>query len=435
MHGSERVVSSESGAAPTSDWTVRSAYTLGFLCLISVFNYLDRSLLGLALPMIKVEMQASDTALGLVSGLAFVLFYATLGIPIAWAADRWNRRNIIAAGFAFWSLMTALTGYVSNIWQLAIARFLMGAGEACCLPPSNSIISDLFRKARRPLALAIFGTANSIAFVVLFPVAGWIAQTYGWRSMFVAAGLPGLVLALLFLATVKEPVRGAADEAGSTQQPEPFRAAARFLAGSRCYLLVLAGVTFMGANVFAAGAWTPSFLTRVHGLSLTEVAASIGPMRGLLGGLGILAGGFLIDRLAPKHIRWRIRMPAIACLLAGPAEALFLLADPTWLWLVGLGLTSFVTLIHQAPIFSVAMDVARIRMRATAIAVMLFCASLLGQIVGPLAVGVLNDRLLPSFGDESIRYSLLIIAITPILAAACFWAAARDYEADIERAR
>ena len=422
-------------AAPArSDWTRRSAYTLGFLCLISVFNYLDRSILGLALPMIKAEMQASDTALGLVSGLAFVLFYAILGIPIAWAADRWNRRNIIALGLAFWSLMTALTGFVANIWQLALARFLMGAGEACCMPPSNSIISDLFRRVRRPLALAIFGTANSIAFVALFPIAGWIAEHHGWRTMFVAAGAPGLVLALLFYFTVREPVRGASDERQARPEPEPVLETARFLAGSRTFLLILAGVTFMGANIFAASAWTPTFLARVHDLSMSEVAASIGPIRGLLGAVGILAGGFVIDRLAPAHVRWRIRLPAIACILAGPAEALFLLGDPQWLWLLGFAMTSFFTLLHQGPIYAATMEVARLRMRAVAIAVLIFCASLLGQAVGPLAVGVLNDALAASLGAEAIRYSLLIIALTPILAGLCFWAAASHYVADMERA-
>jgi MFS family permease len=420
--------------SPRADWTPRAVYALAFLCLISVFNYLDRSILGLALPLIKAEMQVSDTALGLVSGLAFVLFYAILGVPIAWAADRWNRRNIIAAGFAFWSLMTALTGYVASIWQLALARFLMGAGEAACMPPSNSMISDLFRKARRPLALAIFGTANSIAFVVLFPIAGWIAEHYGWRTMFVAAGAPGLVLALLFLATVKEPARGASEARQVHLEPEPFRTTARFLARSRTFVLILAGVTFMGANVFAAGAWTPTFLARVHGLNMTEVAASIGPVRGLLGAVGILAGGFLIDRLAVDKVRWRIRIPAVACILAGPAEALFLLADPRWLWLLGFALTSFFTLLHQGPIYAATMDVARVRMRATAIAILIFCASLLGQAVGPLAVGAMNDALQASLGGEAIRYSLLIIAVTPILAGLCFWAAARHYVADMERA-
>ena len=119
----------EGAAAPVRDWTPRTVFVLAVLTLIATFNYLDRSLLGLALPAIKAEMHVSDTALGLVSGLAFVLFYSLLGVPIAWAADRWSRRNIIAIGLAFWSLMTALTGLASNIWQLALARFLMGAGR------------------------------------------------------------------------------------------------------------------------------------------------------------------------------------------------------------------------------------------------------------------------------------------------------------------
>src|SRR5688572_12636921 len=158
------------------DWSAPTAYSLGFLTLISAFNYLDRALLGLALPSIKAEMAVSDTALGLVSGLAFLLFYSLLGVPIAWLADRWNRRNIIAIGFAFWSLMTLLTGWVANIWQLALARFLMGAGEACGLAPSNSMISDLFRRERRPLALSIFGAAASIAFILFFPIVGAVGE-------------------------------------------------------------------------------------------------------------------------------------------------------------------------------------------------------------------------------------------------------------------
>jgi MFS family permease len=200
------------------DWTARAVFSLGFLTLISTFNYLDRSLLGLALPAIKLEMQVSDTVLGLVSGLAFVLFYSIMGIPIAWAADRWNRRNIIGIGFAFWSLMTLVTGWVSNIWQLTVARFLMGAGEACGIAPSNSIISDLFRSERRTLAFAIFTTAVSISSIGFFPVLGWVGQAYGWRQMFVVAGLPGLVLAGLFVFTVKEPQRGAAEVLETTAE-------------------------------------------------------------------------------------------------------------------------------------------------------------------------------------------------------------------------
>ncbi len=416
------------------DWTPNAVYTLGFLCLISVFNYLDRSILGLALPLIKEEMQVSDAALGLVSGLAFVFFYAILGVPIAWAADRWNRRNIIAVGFAFWSAMTVLTGFVGNIWQLAMTRFLMGAGEATGLAPSNSILSDTFRAERRPLALAIFGLASSIAFVILFPIAGWIAEHYGWRIMFMCAGAPGVFCALVFFFTVKEPERGAAENAPVRKMPENIGASLGYLLKTRTYIFLLAGATFMGANVFAAGAWTPTFLARVHDMSMAEVAASIGPIRGLLGALGVLLGGVMIDRLGPRHTSWRIKIPAIACALAGPSEALFLLGETQTVWLLGFAATSFVTLIHQGPIFAATMNVSRIRMRALSIAVLVFCASLLGQAVGPLVVGVLNDMLEPQFGQVSIRYSLLIIAVTPVCAGLCFWFAALSYERDMNRA-
>jgi MFS family permease len=416
------------------DWPPAAVYSLGFLSLISVFNYLDRSILGLALPFIKSEMQVSDTALGLVSGLAFVLCYSLIGVPIAWAADRYSRRNIIAAGFAFWSLMTIVTGFVGSIWQLAAARFLMGAGEACGIAPSNSMLADLFRRARRPLAMALFGMANSAAFIIFFPIAGWIAEHHGWRAMFIAAGIPGLVLALLFRVTVQEPRRGAMEERAAAVKPDRFWPTLRFLLGSRTYLYLLAGATFMGANAFATGAWSPTFLQRVHGMGIAEIASAIGPVRGFLGAAGILGGGLLIDRLASHQAEWRVKLPAIACILVSPAEVCFLLGDQRWLWLAGFSLTSLFALMHQAPVFAAAVNVAHVRSRALAIALLLTAAGLLGQVVGPAIVGMLNDHLAPVYGVTAIRYSLLIVAVTPILAGLAFWRAAVHYAADIERA-
>lgn len=407
-------------------WPWAATWPLFVLTLVSVFNYLDRSLLGLVLPAIKRELGSSDTVLGLVSGLAFILFYSLLGVPIAWLADRTNRRNIIAAGLAFWSLMTACTGFIGSIWQLAVVRLLMGAGEACGMAPSNSIIADRFPPDRRPLALAIFGTAASLSYILLFPLAGWIAQHYGWRTMFVAMGLPGVLLALLLMLTVREPGRTA---------PPPQRlplarslfSDLRALLANRCFAWIFAGVTLMGANIWAAGAWTPTFFVRVHHLEITEVANIIGPTRGIIGLVGVLLGGVLIDRLPQRHIFWRVCIPAIACLLAGPAEALFLLGNSYAVWVGGFALASFFTLIHQAPIFAAVVNVVGERRRALAISVVLLGASLVGNAVGPSAVGLLNDLLAPRFGDNAIRYSMLIIAVTPVLAAVCFWRAAELY--------
>lgn len=416
------------------DWTPYAIYTLGFLTAISAFNYLDRTILGLAMPAIKKEMAVSDTALGLISGLVFVTFYSVLGIPIAWLADRYNRRNIIAVGLLFWSLMTIATGYVANIWQLAFTRFLMGAGEASSLAPSNSIVSDVFQKARRPLALAIFGLANSIASLAFLPVVGWIGQTRGWRAMFVAAGVPGLLLALLFVLTVREPKRGEAETGRTRVAPESLTKALGFLAGSPTYWLLLFGTMFMGANVYGTGAWTPTFLSRVHSMSLAEIAATIGPIRGILGGIGVLGGGLLIDRLARRDERWRLGLPALACILVGPAEVLFLLGNGKSAWMTGFALAALFTLVHQPAVFAVTLDVARVNMRAVSTSIVILFANLFGQAVGPLIVGMVSDHLHPLFGDTSIRYALLVTTVTPILAGLCLGTAMRFSARDIARA-
>jgi MFS family permease len=416
-----------------SEWRPYSIYTLCFLSLISTFNFMDRSILALALPAIKGEMHLSDTALGLVYGSAFAIFYAIFGVPVAWLADHGNRRKIIALGFAFWSAMTALTGVVSNVWQLAGSRFLMGCGEACCVPPAHSIISDLFRRDSRALAMSIFGTAYSVAYTVFFPLAGWLISDFGWRVMFVVAGLPGMVVALIFFVSVREPERVVTDTEERGPGDSSLAGTLRFLAGSRTYLLLLVGSAFMGANIYATSAWFPTFLSRVQGLSLFQVASVIGPLRGIVGALGILAGGWLADRLGRRDARWRIWVPAIGCLLLGPAEVLFLLGDRSALWIAGLTLTSLLSLVHQGPIFAAAMSVAKPRMRAVASSVIVFSAAVIGQIAGPLLIGALNDRLAPTFGSGAIRYSLLVVAVGSLMAGLAFFFAARTPHEPLRR--
>jgi len=408
-----------------SDWRAYSIYTLGFLTLISAVNYADRSILALALPAIKAQMHLSDTVLGLVYGSAFAIFYAIFGIPVAWLADRGDRRMIISVGFAFWSIMTAFTGAVVNVWQLAASRFLMGCGEACCVPPAHSIIADLFARRSRALAMAVFGLAYSVAYSVFFPLSGWVINSYGWRAMFVAAGLPGVVLALLFLVTVREPERHSPSPEGPREEPASILNSLRYLARSRAYRLMLLGSAFMGANAYASSAWIPTFLTRVHGMTSLQVASSLGPLRGILGALGILSGGWLADRWGRQDARWRLWIPALGCLLLGPAEALFALSGTRAGWVVGLALLSFLSLLHQGPVFAAAIGIAQPRMRALASSLVIFCAAVIGQVAGPLLIGVLNDWLAPSLGVEAIRYSLLVIACCSVLAGVAFLGAAR----------
>ncbi|MEJ0023829.1 MAG: MFS transporter [Alphaproteobacteria bacterium] len=421
-------------AARKEDWAPASVYVLGFLYLIATFNYLDRLLLGLALPAIKQEMQVSDTALGLVTGLAFTLSYSLLGIPIAWAADRFSRRNIIAIGFAFWSLMTVFSGLAANIWQLSLARFLMGVGESTGMAPSTSMISDLFRARSRQMAMSILGTAGVVASLTFFPVVGAVGQAYGWRAMFFVAGVPGVALALLFALTVREPARGG-KEAIVEKAPSPtLGETVRFLAGSRAYILLTLGATFMGASLSAEGSWLATFLHRVHGAGIRDAAFLIGPVRGGAGALGILSIGYLIHRLSGDRPKMRARIPAIACILTGPAQALYLLSDPPWLWLTGFLISGFLVLVYWGPVFALGVSVVRLPMRALATAITLAVSTMLGQIAGPLIVGALNDALAPRFGELAVRYSMLPGALTSMLAGVMFWLAGEMLQVDSARA-
>jgi len=408
-------------ALPASGWTPQLSWMIGFLTLISTFNYLDRSLLGLLLPLIKADLQLSDTALGLISGLAFALFYSILSLPIANLADRHNRRNIISIGFACWSLMTALSGYVVNGIQMAFCRFLMGAGEAAGLAPSQSMIADSFARERRPFALAIFSTASAIDAVLLLPIAAWIADVYGWRVAFHIAGFAGLVLAVIFFFTVREPGRQVS--AGPVQKKATLREAFVVLWRIPAFRAIMAGVSFMGGALYATGTWSTALLTRVHGLTVTEVGVYVTPARGIIGIIGIIATGWIADRLGRRDDRWRYRVPAIASFVLVPAYAAFFLADAPFLWIGGMALTAALYSSFQGPIFAATIALSPDHMKTVAVAINIFFTGLLGQIFGPLIVGVLNDALTPTFGDHAIRYSMLSVSVCCLLGGLCFlWA-------------
>lgn len=411
-------------------WTARSAYTVALLTLIYAFNTADRNLFGLLVPLIKEDMHLSDTSIGLLSGFAFALFYATAALPIASLADRWSRRNIISVGLAFWSLMTAMHGVVNNVVQLAITRFLLGAGEATSVAPSNSIVADLFSPAQRPLALGFLSMATSIGILVAFPVLGWVSEEYGWRLAFVAAGVPGILLALLFFLTVREPERRAAPGEAAVSNPVPLTQAIRYLLGSRAFVFGVAAGTFVSMNMAITHTWVPAFIARVHDLGQSDIGSLMGFLRGPGGIVGGLLGGWLTSMLGARNERWLYRVPAIAMLLIVPAQLLFLFAETAWLWKLGLALETLLVISTIGPLFALLLATAQSRMRSVAIALFLFVSNLVGQGVGPLVSGMLSDALVPSFGDEAIRYAMLTAVATAVIASACCFAAGRNVSGD-----
>src|SRR5215469_15353248 len=198
-------------ARPLADAAPRTAvsharyYTLALLTLIYALNFLDRTIFNVLIEPIKKEFQLSDTMLGVLAGFGFVLMYSVLGMPIARLADGSNRRNIVTAGLAFWSAMTALCGMAPNVAVLACARVGVGIGESAGTPASQSIIADLFAKAERPRALGVFAIGTYLGVFLGYFFGGWVNQYFGWRTAFISASVPGIAIALLLRLTVSEP--------------------------------------------------------------------------------------------------------------------------------------------------------------------------------------------------------------------------------------
>jgi MFS family permease len=405
-------------------WTLRASWTLGLLTLVYALNTVDRNLLSLLMQPMKAELGLSDTRLGLLAGFSFSLFYATAALPIAALADRHDRRTIISVGLAFWSVMTGLHALVRNTWQLAAVRFLLGAGEASSVAPATSMVADMFGPRLRPLALGVLTSANSLGMMLAFPVLGAIAQAHGWRAGFIAAGVPGVVLAVLLFLTVREPKRGGADGAHQPA-PIPFSQALTAFAGSPAFLLVVTAGLFSSMSLAIMQTWTPSYVARVHHFSLAEVGALLGPLRGLPGLAGALLGGVLASLLARRDPRWLYRVPAFAILLMAPAELLAAFGPSRPLWQFGIGADSFLILGQIGPTFAILQSIAEPRTRARAVAVFLFVSNLVGQSLGPFATGLLSDQLTPALGGDALRWVIASAAFTSILSGAFLLAAGR----------
>src|SRR5210317_1499041 len=174
-----------------------AGYGLFMLTIVYAFNFVDRQILVILQEPIKAEMGLSDAQLGLLTGFSFALVYVTAGIPIAYWADRGNRRNIVSMALAVWSGMTALSGFVQNYAQLLLARVGVGIGEAGGSPPAHSMISDYFEPERRGTALSIYSMGIYIGILIGFALGGVIAQNFGWRMAFLVVGIPGVLFAVV----------------------------------------------------------------------------------------------------------------------------------------------------------------------------------------------------------------------------------------------
>lgn len=402
-------------AAPHEAYTNRYRYyVLALLTLGYVFNFVDRQVMTILIEPIKMEFGASDTQMGLLSGLAFALFYATLGIPVARLADRWSRRNVLAISMTTWSAVTALCATATGFWHLLLLRIGVGIGEAGGTPPSQSLLADYFPPEKRAFAQGILATAPNIGILVGLFGGALIAEAYGWRSVFLVFGIPGVLLAILIQLTIKEPLKVTAS--ASEEGAGLFSTLGNiFRLPSFAHIMV--GVGFTGIAGYGLGVWSPSFLVRVHNMSLVDAGLYLGLIGVFGGGLGTISSGLLVDRLARRDKRWQLWLPAIGIFLALPTQLAFLLWPAEHRLVMGdvdvpfalvfMALSAVFASFWIAPSYAAVQNLVPQYWRTQASALMLLAINLLGMGLGPLLVGLLSD-LLSQFGDSSVRYGLSI---------------------------
>jgi MFS family permease len=413
--------------SPVAAWS-----SVGILMVLSLFSFVDRQIISLLVDPMKADLGLSDTQVGLLQGLAFVIFYAVAALPIGWAVDRYPRRIICYLGVTFWSLSAAGCGLAINFWQLFAARLGVGAGEASLNPTSVSLISDLFPRHRVGTAMGVYAMAISLgsgaALIigglvidffagqprVVFPLVGSLSA---WQAVFIVTGLPGVLAALLsFLLADPRPVRPAGGDIEDRGRLQAYL-------GSHGQVIVFAyaGFGFSALAFYAVGGWTPAFLSRTFGLQVGQIGLVWGGVVALSGACGCLLGGLVIDRCFRAGVKdAALVVPCWAALASWPLLAgSYLLPTPT-LVLCGLGLGTVMVGFISAGSLAAWQRVAPPEVRGRIAAAFGLVSTGVGASLGPLSVALVTDRL---FGDEAaIGWSLaLVLGLSqPLLALSLF---------------
>ena len=406
----------------------RRRLTLGLLTFVYFFSYMDRQILAILLELIRKDLLLTDTQLGILSGFAFAVFYAGLGIPVARLADRTSRKKIIVVSLALWSAMTALSGLATSFLTLLLARIGVGVGEAGSSPPSHSMIADLYAPHERASAMAIYtlGVVLGAAFGTI--IGGTIGHFYGWRMAMFVVGLPGLLLAVVVWFLVIEPRRGLSDGRSVVEQereamPSLGAGFTSIWRDKAARHLVIA-VTLTSLIGYGHAQWGPSFIQRSLGVPLLTIAWVIAPVGAVFATVSGVVGGMLADRLAKKRgLHWQSWMVAILKTIALPFSLIFYFLDDANVAVVAYFFALLFASSYLGPTFALLQGLAPIRLRALWAAITLLVINLIGLGLGPTLVGRISDMLRPAYGEDSLRWAMFVFAIATPWAIFHYWRA------------
>jgi predicted MFS family arabinose efflux permease len=401
------------------------AMTIGLMMV----DYLDRQVIVSLFPYIKAEWGLSDKQLGGLVSIVSVTV-AIAGLPVALLADRWSRVRSIVVMATVWSLATISCLFTRNYGQLMAARAVVGLGEAGYGSVGAALIASLFPARLRAALLAAFFASASVGSVLGVMLGGIIAARWGWQAAFGVVGIPGLMLALLYLKVRDYPTFAVAPErSGVRARGGAALFAAKSLASSRTMLWVCLGAGAQLIVVSSIWAWLPSFLNRFHGMA-PDVAGVRAALVVLIGAAGSMAWGMVVDRMGAGRARRKLYTVAGLCILT------MLVLIPTFvatgtgisssaqLALIGIG--GFMMTCTVGPASAVVIDVTHPGLRATGSSVLSLFQNLLGLAAGPLIAGALSDR-------YGLDVALTLAPLFGAVAAVLFVIASRSYEADIRK--
>ena len=388
-------------------------FVLAMLFIVYTFNFLDRQILGILAPAIKADLGLSDTQLGALGGIAFATLYSTLAIPLAVIADRTNRSWVITISLTVWSGFTALCGFATSFWQLFLFRLGVGVGEAGGVAPSYAMITDYFPPSTRARALAVYSLGIPVGMAGGVLLGAAIAKAVDWRAAFVGVGLAGVVVAPIVRWLVREPTRSAP----TSETQISVKAVFALLAKKKSFWFLAFAAASSSTAGYGLAFWTPSIIIQMFGYDLSQTSYFYGSIL-LVGGVtGVWLGGVMGDRLGQLDKSAFARIPAIAWLVTAPLFAAGLsvhIPAVTWVLLV---IPNALSLVFLGPIITAVQHLVPAQMRATAAACFLFINNLIGIGAGSWLMGGISDVMKPQFGDESLRYSAILLVCFYLVAA------------------
>lgn len=404
-------------------------YVALLLAVAHLVSFIDRFLMSLVMEPLKVDLGVSDAQLGLLQGTGFIILYTVAAVPLGQLADRINRRNLIVVGILVWSLATALCGLAGSFGSLFLARIGVGFGEAALVPAAMSLLAAYFPRRQLGRAVGMFTTGASLgksaaligggAVLAALTAAGGLAlpgmQLLPWQGTFVVMALPGVLLAIVLLATVREPARPA------TKTVRPGIAEAwRYVRAHRSAFVLHTGASALVVlSVQSLAAWAPSYFVRFFAMSPPEAGIAVGSVMLVAAPLGHITGGTLTDICQARGVP-SPPAPVIALGMAAAIPALLIFTTATSLpfALFAYGVLSFcLTLAAPASLAGIQM-LTPDRLRGVVTSMFLAVTSLVGIGLGPALIGLLTDSLGgPQFLARALTLALPAVALVAALLA------------------